>query len=205
MKKLSVFFVATLCLISCNQSNKEQTPIADNAVPKVESNIKTTPEKEIEINNILCKINGQEWNYTKASGIISAHAKTKKRTALITFKRKLEKGSENIQLHYDADTFKLIGASLQLKFNTKEDKLSTCYYDINPETRSKKPQTELMGIIDLSNQSIASGTAEILNLSINYEKGKLKNPEDAVISVTDLKFKDIGYSDTDKLFKSLKK
>lgn len=55
-----------------------------------------------------------------------------------------------------------------------------------------------MGSIDLSNPSNASGTAEIKNLNINYEKDKLQNAEDAVITVTDLKFTDIGYSDTDK-------
>ncbi|MFT5906089.1 MAG: hypothetical protein ACI9E1_001694 [Cryomorphaceae bacterium] len=198
MKKSIFFLVSLLCLASCKKDNTELSSANNNSEKNEVSATNPNPKKEIVSNNTLCKINGQDWNYTKASGIVSTHARTKKRTALLTFKRKLEKGSEHIQLHYDTETSKLIAASLQLKFTKKDGKLSTCFYDIKPETRSRKPQTELMGSIDLSNPSNASGTAEIKNLNINYEKDKLKNAEDAVITVTDLKFTDIGYSDTDK-------
>lgn len=201
MKKTIIILVTIISLASCKKNNKEQVLSENNSVLKKEKSAKPLPKKVTGNSNYLCKINGLDWAYTKASGIISTHARTKKRTVLITFKKKLKKGSEHFQLTYDADTFQLIAASLQLKFPKKDGSLFTCYYDLKPETRKRHPESEISGSIDLSNSSNASGKAEIKNLNINYEKENLKNLEDAVLTITGLKFENIGYSDTDNLFK----
>lgn len=201
MKQITAILVFSL-LISCNSATKKdaQNP-NEKTIPSAQVNDTKISVKSAIKGIYLCKINGKDWAYTKASGIVSTHAKTKKRTALITFKKKLEKGSEHFQLTYDTDTFQLIAASLQLKFSKKDGSLFTCYYNLNTETRKRHPESKMSGSIDLSNASSASGTAEIKKLSINYEKGSLKNLENAVLTITGLKFENIGYSDTDNLFK----
>ncbi|MCF6348976.1 MAG: hypothetical protein L3J20_11860 [Flavobacteriaceae bacterium] len=205
MKIIIIILVTILSLTSCKKTNEKQISTENNPVLKKEESTKPLPKKVTGNSNYLCKINGQDWAYTKASGILSTHARTKKRTALITFKKKLEKGSESIQLTYDADSFELSTVSILLKFPKKDGKFFTCYYDLFPDTRNHSPQSELSGSIDLSDPSSASGVAEIKNINIKYEKEALLDHENAVISVTDLKFTDIEYSDLDKFVKSYKK
>ncbi|WCO01739.1 hypothetical protein [Psychroserpens ponticola] len=200
MKKL-ITLIVILLLVACKTETKKDNNETVITQPKEE--VSTSKPKD---NNetYLCRINSKDWAYTKASGIVSTHAKTKKRTALITFKKKLEKGSEHLQLTYDAVTFQLIAVSVQLRLPKKDGKLSTAYFDLKPETRKRHPESELSGSIDLSNASVTIGTAEITNLNINYEKDKLKNAEDSVLNITGLKFENIGYSDTDKLVNTYK-
>lgn len=203
MKTLKhIALIVLLLLVACkSETNKDTNETVKDKTAETTTKEVTTKTKPKRNTTYLCKINGKDWAYTKASGIVSTHARTKKRTALITFKKKLERGSEHFQLTYDTDTFQLIAASLQLKFPKKDGRLFTCYYDLKPETRKRHPESKMSGSIDLSNASSASGTAEIKNLSINYEKGNLKNLENAVLIITGLKFENIGYSDTDNLFK----
>jgi len=205
MKTVIIILITMLSLTSCKKTNEKQISSENNSILKKEESTKPLPEKVTGNSNYLCKINGQDWAYTKASGIVSTHARTGKRTAIITFKRKLEKGSESMQLHYNADSFELEVVSIQLKFPKKDGKLFTCYYDLFPDTRNHSPQSELSGSIDLSDPSSASGVAELKNINIKYEKEALLDPENAVISVTGLKFTDIGYSDLGKIFKTNKK
>lgn len=205
MKKAIIILVTMLSLASCKKNNTEQVSSEDNSVTKKEESTKPLPKNETNNGNVLCQINGKNWAYTKASGIVSTHAKTGKRTALLTFKKKLEKGSESIQLHYDANSFELEAVSLQLKFPKKDGKLSTCYYDLHPDIRNRYPESELSGNIDLSDPSSASGVAELKNINIKYEKELLQNAEDAIINITDLKFINVGYSDIDKFVKAYKK
>ncbi|MBT8195847.1 MAG: hypothetical protein KJO64_05435, partial [Bacteroidia bacterium] len=129
----------------------------------------------------LCKINGEDWAYTKASGIITTHKKTGKRTAMITFKKKLEKGSESIQLRYNAESLELEVVSIQLKFQKKEGGLFTCFYELFPVTKDRYPESKISGTIDLSDATSASGIAQIKNINIKFEKERLQNPDDAVI------------------------
>jgi hypothetical protein len=197
MKSYTFIIVLILLVTACKETT-ETTTIANETTEVIskEASITTKPKSNT---TYLCKINGKDWAYTKASGIISAHARTKKRTALITFKKKLDKGSEHLQLTYDADTFQLIAASLQLKFPKKDGSLFTCYYDLKPETRKRHPESDLLGAIDLSNASVASGNGDINNLNIKFEKENLQNVEDAVLNISGLKFTNVGYSDLDKL------
>lgn len=205
MKKIIIILVTVLSLASCKKTNKEQVSSQNNTILKKEESTKPLLKTVTGNGNVLCQINGQDWAYTKASGIVSTHARTKKRTAIITFKKKLKKGSESIQLYYDADSFDLISVSIQLKFPKKDGKFFTCFYDLHPDTRDRNPESELSGSIDLSDPSRASGVAELKNINIKYEKESLLNAEDAIINITGLNFTNVGYSDIDKLVKAYKK
>lgn len=205
MKKTIIILVTIISLASCKKNNEKQVSSKSNLIHKKEESTKSLSKTTTKNNNVLCQINGKDWAYTKASGIVSTHPRTKKRTALITFKKKLERGSENIQLHYDADSFELEFISLQLKFKKKSGKLSTCYYNLKSGTKNQNLQSKMSGNIDLSNATKTSGEAEILNINIKYEKELLQNPDNAIITITDLKFTDIGYSDIDKISKSYQK
>lgn len=197
-------FLATSCKDNTSTTEKESTTktIVKNEATQTE----TTKTKSVTDGTLLCKIDGKDWAYTKASGIIDKNPKTGKLTAIFTFKKKLEKGSESVQLYYDAKSFELEGAALQLKVMKTSGKLGTGFYSIKSGSRKIYPQTKLSGSIDLSNTSKASGIAIIENITMSkYEKKELKNREDEEISITDLKFIDIGYSDLDKVFTNLKK
>jgi hypothetical protein len=205
MKTVIIILVTILSLSSCKKTIEKQVSTDNNLIENQEENTQPLSKKETVNSNKLCQINGENWAYTKASGIVSTHAKTEKRTAIITFKKKLEKGSESIQLRYDANSSELEVVSIQLKFQKKEGGVFTCFYELFPDTRDRHPESELSGTIDLSDPSSASGVAEIKNLNIKYEKENLLNLDDAVINITDLKFTDIGYSDITKFVKSYKK
>jgi len=71
----------------------------------------------------------------------------------------------------------------------------TGFYELGPDARNKIPGNNLIGAIDLSDLKEASGTGEFINVCIKWEKEKLADPEDAVVSLTDLRFSGIGYSD----------
>ncbi len=204
MKNHLILLAVIISLVSCQNTNEEQVATDKKPVQNQAAETKPLPQKEATSSNTLCQINGKDWAYTKASGIVSTHRKTGERTALLTFTKKLEKGSETIQLYFDADSYELEAAALQLKFKKKEDKLFTCYYTLNAGTRKRNPKSEMSGNIDLSNPTKASGQAEVTNININYEKELLLDPKNATINVTGLKFKDIGYSDLDKVAKSFK-
>lgn len=198
MKNLVTILSLSLFILSCKETKKDTE--VNQSVNENKQETKTTT-KPLTDGTYLCKINGKDWAYTKASGVVSRHKKTGKRTAIITFKKKLEKGSESIQLKYDGDSFKLESASLQLKFPKKGGGLITGFYDLFPDTRDRNPESDMSGTLDLSNATAASGNAELIKFNINYEKELLENPKDAVITVSGLKFSGVGYSDLDKLFK----
>ncbi len=201
MRTFILILSLTVFVISCkNEKGKNNVDhkTAEKKQQKQTINIASKPVKE-GVN--LCKINGKDWQYTKASGIVSRHKKTGKRTAIITFKKKLDKGSESIQLKYDGDSFDLESASLQLKFSKKDGGLMTGFYDLFPDTRDRNHESDMSGTLDLSNTTTASGNAELINFNISYEKELLENPKDAIVTVSDLHFLGIPYSDIDKLFK----
>jgi len=199
--KTTFYMLSIIFLIgACKNDNQKEVNKHNNQ--DQEEKIRTkTEDKAVNEGTYLCKINGKDWAYTKASGIVSRHKKTGKRTAIITFKKQLEKGSESVQLYYDSDSFELESASLQLKFPKKGGTLMTGFYDLFPDTRDKNPESDMSGTLDLSNPTTASGTAELIKFNMKYEKGLLENPKDAVVTVSDLNFSGVGYSDIDKLFK----
>lgn len=196
----NTFVLVLLFTISCKESKNDT--VNEESLKGSKQETKTNARtKTLSNTTYLCKINDKDWAYTKASGIVSRHKKTGKRTAIITFKKQLEKGSESIQLYYDGDSFELERASVQLKFPKKGGGRLNGMYDLHPDTRDKNPNSDMSGTLDLSNATTASGNAELIKFNIKYEKELLKNPKDAVITVSDLNFSGVGYSDIDKLFK----
>ena len=201
MKTIMTLMVCGI-FFGCNMtSDKKENNIArkEVLVNSPTNNAQTTISNK---ETYLCKINGKAWGYTEASGIISKERKPNKRIAFITFKKKLEKGSESIQLRYDAETLELSVATLQLKFKNKDGKAFTCYYDLSEDTKNKSPNGKMSGNIDLSDSDTASGTATIANVNIKYEAENLENPENTPLQITDLSFSGVGYSDIDKLSKT---
>lgn len=206
MKTLITILVLSLLIACSSATEKDQQNTEETTIP-AQVKDKKIPTATTAKETYLCKINGNDWAYTKASGIVSTHAKTKERTAIITFKKKLERGSESIQLYYDANSFELIQAALQFKFKKKDGKLSTCFYNTNSGKKNRHPQQTMSGSIDLSNESSASGTAETLNINMQSPRAKaeLFDSDNATITMTDLKFLGVGYSDIDKLTNAFKK
>jgi len=196
MKYIIILLIAALGVFACNNNDK-----AKKETISLEKKATSDVKKSVGNSTYLCKINGKKWAYTKASGIVTRNKNTGKRTAIITFKNKLKKGSESIQLTYDGDSYILESASLQLKFPKKGGGDVLGFYKLFPDTRNRNPDSDMSGNIDLSNPNTASGNAELINFNISYEKDLLNNIDNAVISVTDLKFDKVNYSDVNKLFK----
>ena len=204
MKLYTLLIVFIITLTSCKESNEtnslEQSEITEKATSEVVT--KETPVQSKTSSNgiFLCEINGKDWSYTKASGIVDTHPKTKKRTAIMTFTKKLDKGSESVQLFYDADTKKLEQVTAILKTPKKGGGTMSAMYQLLDEGGKRMPDSEISGSIDFSNATSASGTAEVSNMKIRFEEGKLEDQSMAVISFTSLKFSGVGYSDLDKAF-----
>jgi len=186
-----------LFIFSCSDGAADAETTPEVLPPDATATPASTPVAASPQNGtLLCQVNGKAWHYTKASGIINTDRKTGARTALITFKRKLDKGSENIQLYYDAATNEIQRVSMQLKCLKDGGGRFTGYYDFSNEGHIKKlPGSSMEGSIDLSDPKTASGSAEFMKVSIRYEADQLANPEDAVVSVTGLRFSGVGYSD----------
>lgn len=199
-------FIILLCFFSlaaCSGGSEGTADLVEETTlaPEVTAPVPAPPSTKEGTK--LCEINGVAWAYTKASGIVSRHKKTGKRTAIITFKKKLDKGSETIQLYYDGDNFELERVSAQLKWAKTDGGRMTGFYNFDPSSRGKQLEAQLSGVLDLSDPSAATGTAEATNINISYEKNLLANPEDAVINITGLSFSGIGYSDLNAVKKQL--
>lgn len=203
MLRLIPFLLLTVLLASCSESTTD-AEVTTEAPAAVTATTPAPTPPNAQDGTLLCEVSGQPWNYTKASGIITTDRKTKARTAIITFKKKLDKGSESIQLYYDADTYELQKISLQLKLAKTDGKLFTGFYDLNGANKYNwLPGSSLKGSVDLSDAETVSGTAEVIDLAISYEKENLANAEDGVVSVSGLRFSGIGYSDLSKVKEKL--
>lgn len=201
MKK-HITLITILLLVACKSETKKDTTQTVQVEQKEQvNNNAITTASEPESNGIfLCKINGKDWAYTKASGIIDTYGKAKKHEAIMTFTKKLDKGSESVQLFYDADTNKLEKVSIQLKVPKTDGKTMTAMYIYHPDTNNVHPNAKLSGTIDLSNPTKASGNAEVSDLDARYNKNDIAKADDKLITVEGLNFKNVGYSDLDKAF-----
>ncbi|SDH33679.1 hypothetical protein [Winogradskyella thalassocola] len=204
MKLYIVLLVLITTLTSCKESNEtnslKQIEITETATAEVVN--KETPISIESANKgtFLCEINGKDWAYTKASGIVDTHAKTKKRTAIMTFTKKLDKGSESVQLFYDADSYQLEKATAILKTPKKGGGTMSAMYQLLNEGGKRTPDSVISGVIDLSNATVASGTAEVSNMKIRFKEDELEDASMEVITFSSLKFSGVGYSDLDKVF-----
>lgn len=204
MKSYTLLLLIFILLITSCKDGKpttaEQNTLTETAASEVISKEKPTNNNPVSNGTFLCKINGKDWNYTKASGIVDTHAKTKKRTAIITFTKKLDKGSESVQLFYDGDTKLLEKATAILKTPQKGGGTMSAMYLIQLNGNARLPESKISGTIDLSNAATASGTAEVSKMKIRFEEANLEDQSMGTISFTPLNFSGIGYSDLDKVF-----
>ncbi|WP_299099533.1 hypothetical protein [uncultured Winogradskyella sp.] len=203
MKTFKLLIVFILFLTSCNDDKKtssETEKITEKEPTEIASTAKTAKKKPDTNGTFLCKINGKDWSYTKTSGIVDTHPKTKKRTAIITFKKKLDKGSESVQLFYDGDNYQLEKATAILKTPKKGGGTMSAMYQLLNEGGKRLPDSKISGTLDLSNSKGATGTAEVTNMKIRFEEGQLEDQSMAIVSFSPLNFSGIGYSDLHKVF-----
>ena len=205
MKIFKLLFLI-LTLTSCKENNKsntlEKVKATETGTTDLPNNELITKSENGRDGTFLCTINGNDWAYTKASGIVDTHAKTKKRTAIITFTKQLEKGKETVQLFYDAQSKTLEQVSIHLKVTKNDGKTMTAMYIYHPDTNHFHPNAKISGTVDLSNPTSASGKAEISELDARFDKNDITNAQDKLITVENLNFKGVGYSDLDKVFSS---
>jgi len=205
MKPYTLLLVALIFVItSCKDANEfskneettktKKTEVATNAV--------IAKSKTESKGTFLCIINGKDWSYTKASGIVSRHKKTNKREAIFTFTKQIGKAKETVQLFYDGDTNQLEQVNIHLKVPKTDGKRMTAMYIYHPNTEKFHPKAKISGTIDLSHPSNASGNAEISDLDVRFDKNEIKNDVDKIITVEYITFKGIGYSEAGKLFGS---
>ena len=204
MKTIKLLIVLALILTSCKDDKQSVTETVKDSEATTNEVITKTINTEVKKESkgtFLCKINGKDWSYTKASGIVSTHKRSKKRTAIITFTKQLEKGKESVQLFYDGDTNMLEKATAILKTPKKGGGRMGAMYQLLNEGGKRLPDSKISGTIDLS-KSAASGSAEVLNMKIRFEEGNLEDESMSVISFSPFSFSGIGYSDIDKLYGS---
>ncbi|WP_405291731.1 hypothetical protein [Algibacter sp. Ld11] len=197
MKTYKVILLLTILILSCK--NETKTATVENKTPEVVKKETPSVTKKKSKATFFCKINGEAWSYSKASGIVSRHKKTQKRTAIITFTKQLEKGKESIQLFYDGDTNILEEATAILKTPKKGGGTMSAMYQLKIKGGKRVPESKINGTLDLSNPT-ASGTAEVLNMKIRFEEDQLADETMSTISFTPITFTGIGYSDSEKLF-----
>lgn len=205
MKKFvsSIFFLALL--ISCGETPKKAQDTAESATEISLENKEKTTAKNVDNTTFLCRINGEDWGYTSASGLVSRNSSTKVRTATITFEKKLTKGSEAVQLEYDVDTNTLTRVLAELKRPDKDGNLFTNFYNQAANRLDRNPEASMSGTVSLDeDERVAAGKA-VFTVQNDFEKDKLGNPQDLLITVSDLNFSEVPYSDTDDLKKMLKK
>ncbi|KAA5823796.1 hypothetical protein FPF71_13985 [Algibacter amylolyticus] len=200
MKAFKVILLLSILVLSCKNDTKTTV---ENKTPEAEVVKKETPRETIkkQEGTFLCNINGEAWNYTKASGIVSRHKKTQKRTAIITFTKQLEKGKESVQLFYDGDTDLLEEATAILKTPKKGGGTMSAMYQLKVKGGKRVPESKISGTLDLSNLN-ASGTAEVSHMKIRFEEDKLADEAMGTLSFTPISFSGVGYSDAEKLFQT---
>ena len=205
MKKLSLVTVLLALLLSCGETNKKIQNTGESQSENTAQNKEKKAVKSTDNTTFLCKINGEDWRYTSADGLVSRNSSTKVRTATITFVKKLTKGSESVQLEYDVDANTLTRVLAELKRPDKEGNLFTNFYNQSASQLERNPEASMSGAVALSeDQREAAGNA-IFTVQNDFEEDKLGNPDDVLITVSDIKFSGVSYSDTDDLKKLFKK
>ncbi|WP_396601336.1 hypothetical protein [Algibacter sp. R77976] len=197
MKKYIMLSLLVFVMSSCKEETKNQN-IENETIAVSNKEIVAKPKTD-KTGTFLCKINGEDWAYTKASGIVSRHKKTKKRTAIITFTKQLDKGKESVQLFYDGETNKLEKVTAILKTPKKGGGRMGAMYQLLNEGGKRLPESEISGTIDLSKPT-ASGRAQVTKMKIRFDEGNLEDASMSEVTFTPINFSGIGYSDSEKLF-----
>lgn len=205
MKNLFNTIIILTLLFSCGETVKKTEDRAENLTEIDPQNKEKTVAKRGDNTSYLCKINGEDWGYTSADGLVSRNSSTNIRTATITFIKKLEKGSESIQLEYNVDANTLTRVLAELKRPDKDGNLFTNFYNQAADRLDRNPEASISGTVTLSeDQRVAAGNA-LFTVQNDFEKDKLGNKGDLLITVSDLNFSGVSYSDADDLKKLFKK
>ena len=149
---------------------------------------------------VLCKINGVEWAYSEASGVVSVSRQSGARRARLTFQRQLERGSEAVQLEFNVDTGRLDGVLMNLKRPGKQGGLVGASYTLYPDTLNHNPNTFMEGEIALAEEELLAAGQARFAVANQYEIGALRDESDHLVQVSDLKFANVPYSDIAKTF-----
>tara|TARA_R110002073_G_scaffold41593_7_gene117454 strand:- start:1641 stop:2258 length:618 start_codon:yes stop_codon:yes gene_type:complete len=205
MKNLFNTIIILTLLFSCGETVKKTEDRAENLTEIDPQNKEKTVANRGDNTTYLCKINGEDWGYTSADGLVSRNSSTNIRTATITFIKKLEKGSESIQLEYNVDANTLTRVLAELKRPDKDGNLFTNFYNQSADRLDRNPEASMSGTVTLSeDQRVVAGNA-LFTVQNDFEKDKLGNKGDLLITVSDLNFSGVSYSDTDDLKKLFKK
>ncbi len=205
MRKITSLSLLLFLFFACGESPKKISNTEETPKEITEQKNEKQPTNNNSNTTYLCKLNGEDWGFTEASGLVSRNSSTNVRTATIGFRKKLDKGHESIQLEYDVDANTVTRVLLELKRSDKDGNLFTNFYNQSANQLDKNPEASMSGSITLSeDERVASGNAKF-TVQNDFEKDKLANASDVLITVTDLNFSDINYSDTDDLKKLLKK
>ena len=205
MKNLFNTIIILTLLFSCGETVKKTEDRAENLTEIDPQNKEKTVANRGDNTTYLCKINGEDWGYPTADGLVSLNSFTNKRTATITFIKILEKGSESIQLEYNVDANTLTRVLAELKRPDKDGNLFTNFYNQSADRLDRNPEASMSGTVTLSeDQRVVAGNA-LFTVQNDFEKDKLGNKGDLLITVSDLNFSGVSYSDTDDLKKLFKK
>lgn len=184
-------------MLSCKETTKQESK-------KVVSEKESTEEVKESDQNTLCKINGEPWSFTEASGIVIEDKNRRIRMLKLTFTKYLNPGKEHVSLTYDEATKELLEASVQIKQPGKDDKRIHSIYLFNERTAKSSPNSTISGQVTIDEETV-SGTAQMQNIPIQYEASLLANEKDAVITVTELSFNNIPFSDVKKEMEAILK
>ena len=205
MKKLLIILTTCSIILSCVETSKKEQNTEANSVETRKQSVPETTKKSADNSIFLCKINGVDWAYTSGDGLVSRNNSTNVRTATITFTKKLDNGNEAVQLEYDVDKNTLTRVLAELKRPDKDGNLFTNFYNQSANQLDRNPEASMTGNITLSeDKRVAAGTA-VFTVQNDFEKDKLGNNSDLIITISDLNFSGVPYSDTDDLKKLLKK
>jgi hypothetical protein len=205
MQKLTFITVLMALFISCGETDKKAQDTAEGTSEITTQSEEKTTAKSADNATLLCKINGEDWGYTTADGLVSRNSSTNVRTATITFVKKLAKGSESVQLEYDVDANTLTRVLAELKRPDKEGNLFTNFYNQSANQLDRNPEASMSGTVSLDeDERVAAGTA-VFTVQNDFEKDKLGNASDLLITISELKFSGVPYSDTDDIKALLKK
>lgn len=199
MKKIALLLILTV--LSCKEATKQTSA---NVISEKEPDV---TEKEPD-QNTLCKINGEPWNFTEASGVVVEDNNKGIRILKLTFTKYLNPGKEHVSLTYDEATKELLEASVQIKQPGKDGKRIHSIYLFNERTTKSSHESSISGQVTMDSET-ASGTAQMQNIPIQYQASLLADEKDAAITVTELSFNNIPFSDVKKemeaIFKNSKK
>jgi hypothetical protein len=194
MKNIILSIVSLLPLLcACNDTHNQAQSHEEPLDQKTVSHIETQEDSEL---TSKCIIDGNVWDYTEVSGVIVTDKQKNLRIAKITFTKILDKGKEHLSLEYNAETGELISGGIQLKFPAKGGGRVHGIFSLTEESSTS-------GTIDLQDEGVAHGQATLTNLEMQYEWNKLENPEHKTISVAEINFSEVGYSDVAKEMEKL--